>query len=247
MLTRVQLATPEAAFMDAETYNQVFTMHGSMMLFLFAIPMLEGMAVYLTPKILGARDFAFPRLTAYSYWCYLFGATIVTASLALRCRARRRLVHVHAAELEHLHARRQRRRLAARRDLRRDLGVELRGRDRRLDPQDARAGHVARPDADLRLVHPGHRADDGGGLSAADPRLDPARVERAFGLPFFDPTRGGDALLWQHLFWLFGHPDVYIIFLPMAGRPVDADPGLRRPAARRLPGDRRRDHRASPS
>ena len=42
-------------------------------------------------------------------------------------------------------------------------------------------------------------------------------VERAFGLPFFDPTRGGDALLWQHLFWLFGHPDVYIIFLPMAG------------------------------
>ena len=42
-------------------------------------------------------------------------------------------------------------------------------------------------------------------------------LERAFGLPFFDPTRGGDALLWQHLFWLFGHPDVYIIFLPMAG------------------------------
>ena len=67
--------------MDAETYNQVFTMHGAMMLFLFAIPMLEGMAVYLTPKILGARDFAFPRLTAYSYWCYLFGATIVTGAL----------------------------------------------------------------------------------------------------------------------------------------------------------------------
>jgi cytochrome c oxidase subunit I+III len=64
MLTRVQLATPDAGFMDPETYNQVFTMHGSMMLFLFAIPMVEGMAVYLTPKILGARDFAFPRLTA---------------------------------------------------------------------------------------------------------------------------------------------------------------------------------------
>ena len=81
MLTRVQLATPDSAFMDAGTYNQVFTMHGSMMLFLFAIPMLEGMAVYLTPKILGARDFAFPRLTAYSYWCYVFGATILTGSL----------------------------------------------------------------------------------------------------------------------------------------------------------------------
>ena len=68
MLTRVQLATPASAFMDPETYNQVFTLHGSVMLFLFVIPMLEGIAVYLTPKILGARDFAFPRLTAFSYW-----------------------------------------------------------------------------------------------------------------------------------------------------------------------------------
>ena len=81
MLTRVQLATPRATFMDTETYNQVFTMHGSMMLFLFAIPMLEGIAVYLTPKMLGTRDFAFPRLTAYGYWCYLFGGTILATSL----------------------------------------------------------------------------------------------------------------------------------------------------------------------
>src|SRR5580693_6854531 len=81
MLARVQLATPQATFMDAETYNQVFTMHGSMLLFLFAIPMIEGIAVYLTPKILGARDFAFPRLTAYGYWCYLFGGMILTGAL----------------------------------------------------------------------------------------------------------------------------------------------------------------------
>jgi cytochrome c oxidase subunit I+III len=84
MLTRVQLATPNAAFMDPETYNQVFTMHGSMMLFLFAIPMVESIAVYLTPKILGTRDFAFPRLTAYGYWCYLFGGTILTVALIAR-------------------------------------------------------------------------------------------------------------------------------------------------------------------
>ena len=81
MLTRVQLATPNSGFMVPETYNQVFTMHGSMMLFLFAIPMVESFAVYLTPKILGTRDFAFPRLTAYGYWCYLFGGTILTVSL----------------------------------------------------------------------------------------------------------------------------------------------------------------------
>src|SRR6516164_6082230 len=83
MLTRVQLATPQATFMDVGTYNQVFTMHGSMLLFLFAIPMVEGIAVYLTPQMLGTRDFAFPRLTAYGYWCYLFGGTIVTGSLVL--------------------------------------------------------------------------------------------------------------------------------------------------------------------
>src|SRR6202022_3777965 len=81
MLTRVQLATPKGDFRDPETSNQVFTMHGSMMLFLFAIPMVESFAVYLTPKILGTRDFAFPRLTAYGYWCYLFGGTILTVSL----------------------------------------------------------------------------------------------------------------------------------------------------------------------
>ena len=81
MLTRVQLATPDAKFMEPETYNQVFTMHGSMMLFLFAIPMMEGVAIYLTPKILGTRDFAFPRLTAYGYWCYLFGSLILIGSL----------------------------------------------------------------------------------------------------------------------------------------------------------------------
>src|SRR6516162_11647656 len=58
MLTRVQLATPDAAFMDSETYNQIFTMHGSILLFIFAIPMLEGIAVYLTPKIFFFNDSA---------------------------------------------------------------------------------------------------------------------------------------------------------------------------------------------
>ena len=139
MLTRVQLATPHSAFLDAETYNQVFTVHGSMMLFLFAIPMVESFAVYLTPKILGTRDFAFPRLTAYGYWCYLFGATIVTVSLFAGRGARRRLVHVHAAQLQRLHPGHQCRHLAARHDLRRDLGAVAGHRDHRLGPEDARA------------------------------------------------------------------------------------------------------------
>ena len=63
MLIRAQLATPDSAFVGPEIYNQIFTMHGTVMMFLFAIPMFEGLAIYLLPKMLGARDLAFPRLT----------------------------------------------------------------------------------------------------------------------------------------------------------------------------------------
>ena len=81
MLIRAQLATRDGAFLDVELYNQIFTMHGSIMMFLFAIPMLEGLALWLLPKILGARDMAFPRLSALGYWCYLFGGTVIVLSL----------------------------------------------------------------------------------------------------------------------------------------------------------------------
>ena len=217
MLTRVQLATPKAAFMDAETYNQVFTMHGSMMLFMFAIPMMEGIAIYLTPKILGARDFAFPRLTAFGYWCYLFGASILVGSLLFGVapnsgwfmytplssnvytpgiNADIWLLGVTFVEISAL-----------------TLAVEItvsilkmRAPGMSLDRMPI-FGWYMLVTALMMLV-------------AFPPLVLGAillEVERAFGLPFFDPTRGGDALLWQHLFWLFGHPDVYIIFLPMAG------------------------------
>ncbi len=202
--------------MGAETYNQVFTMHGSMMMFLFAIPMVESFAVYLTPKILGTRDFAFPRLTAYGYWCYLFGATILTVSLIAQVAPNGGwfmytplssnvfnpgmnsdiwLLGVTFVEISAL-----------------SLAVEIvvsvlkmRAPGMSLDRMPIFAWYIL-VTALMMLV-------------AFPPLILGAillEVERAFGLPFFDPTRGGDPLLWQHLFWLFGHPDVYIIFLPMA-------------------------------
>jgi cytochrome c oxidase subunit I+III len=217
MLTRVQLATPDAKFMDPETYNQVFTLHGSTMLFLFAIPMVEGIAVYLTPKILGTRDFAFPRLTAYGYWCYLFGGTIVTGSLILGLapnggwfmytplssnvytpgvNADVWLLGVTFVEISAL-----------------TLAVEIvvsvlkmRAPGMSLDQMPIFGWYMLVTALMMVVAFPP--------LILASTLLE---TERAFGLPFFDPTRGGDALLWQHLFWLFGHPDVYIIFLPMAG------------------------------
>jgi cytochrome c oxidase subunit I+III len=217
MLTRVQLATPKSVFMDAETYNQVFTLHGSVMLFLFVIPMLEGMAIYLTPKILGARDFAFPRLTAFSYWCYLFGATIVTGSILFGVapnggwfmytplssntftpgvNADIWLLGVTFVEISAL-----------------SFAVEItvsilkmRAPGMSLDRMPIFGWYILVTSLMMIVAFPP--------LILGSILLE---IERAFGLPFFDPTRGGDALLWQHLFWLFGHPDVYIIFLPMAG------------------------------
>lgn len=217
MLTRVQLATPLATFMEPGTYNQVFTMHGSIMLFLFAVPMLEGIAVYLTPKILGTRDFAFPRLTAYGYWCYLFGGSILTLSLLAGVapdsgwfmytplssnvytpgiNADIWLLGVTFVEISAL-----------------TLAVEIvvsiltiRAPGMSLDRMPIFGWYILATAMMMIVAFPP--------LILGSILLE---VERAFGLPFFDPTRGGDALLWQHLFWLFGHPDVYIIFLPMAG------------------------------
>lgn len=217
MLTRVQLATPDAKFMDPETYNQVFTVHGSMMLFLFAIPMIEGIAVYLTPKILGSRDFAFPRLTAYGYWCYLFGGSIVATSLVFGVapnsgwfmytplssnvytsgiNADVWLIGITFVEISAL-----------------TLAVEIvvsilkmRAPGMSLDRMPIFGWYMLVTALMMVVAFPP--------LILGAILLE---IERAFGLPFFDPTRGGDPLLWQHLFWLFGHPDVYIIFLPMAG------------------------------
>src|SRR5690606_2653994 len=83
MMIRTQLAAPDNAFMEGGVYSQVFTMHGTIMMFLFAIPMLEGFSFYLLPKMLGARDMAYPRLGAFAWYCYLFGATMVVLSLVL--------------------------------------------------------------------------------------------------------------------------------------------------------------------
>ncbi|MBB3181753.1 cytochrome c oxidase subunit I [Variovorax sp. Sphag1AA] len=216
MLTRVQLATPHSGFLDPATYNQVFTMHGSMMLFFFAIPMVESFAVYLTPKILGTRDFAFPRLTAYGYWCYLFGASIVTASLILGVapdsgwfmytplssnvftpgmNADIWLLGITFVEISAL-------------SLAMEIVVsvlKMRAPGMSLDRMPIFGWYILVTALMMIVAFPP--------LILGSILLE---IERAFGLPFFDPTRGGDSLLWQHLFWLFGHPDVYIIFLPMA-------------------------------
>ena len=86
---RIQLAAPLQEFLPQETYNQFFTMHGTVMMFLFAVPMVEALGVLLLPQMLAARDLPFPRLSAYAFWAYFVGGLSFFASLALVAAAPR--------------------------------------------------------------------------------------------------------------------------------------------------------------
>ncbi|MBI1620990.1 cytochrome c oxidase subunit I [Aquamicrobium zhengzhouense] len=217
MLIRVQIATSSTAFVSPELYGQFFTMHGTVMMFLFAIPMFEGFAMYLLPKILGARDLAFPRLSAYGFWCYLFGGSILIVALLLGAAPDSGwfmytplssstyspginndiwLLGITFVEISALSA-----------------AIEiivsilrLRAPGMSLERMPIMAWYLLITAMMMLFGFPP--------LILGSILLE---LERAFDLPFFDPTRGGDSLLWQHLFWLFGHPEVYIIFLPAAG------------------------------
>ncbi len=217
MLIRAQLATPDSAFVGPAIYNQLFTMHGSIMMFLFAIPMFEGLALYMLPKLLGSRDMAYPRLSAYGWWCYLFGGTILIAALAFGVapdggwymytplsskaytpgiNADVWLLGITFVEISAV---------AAAIEITVSI-LKLRAPGMRLDRMPLFAWYLLITALMMIAAFPP--------LILGSILLE---VERAFDWPFFDAARGGSPLLWQHLFWLFGHPEVYIIFLPAAG------------------------------
>ena len=217
MLIRAQLARPENPFLGADAYNQIFTMHGTVMMFLFAIPLIEGVALYLLPKILGARDLAYPRLSAFGYWCYLFGATIILVSMLMGAAPDSGwfmytplssstytpginsdvwLLGVTFVEVSAV--------CAAVEIIVTVLKVRTAGMA--LSRMPLMAWYLLVTAAMMLIAFPP--------LILGSVLLE---IERAFDWPFFDPERGGAPLMWQHLFWLFGHPEVYIIFLPAAG------------------------------
>ncbi len=217
LLMRIQLAYPGLAFLDAATYNQFFTMHGTVMMFLFAVPIVEAFAVMILPAMLGTRDMPFPWLSAFGYWCYAIGGALVFSSLFFGVAPDggwfmyppltgktyspgiNTDIWVLGLGFVEIAA------VAAAVEL--IVGIlKTRAPGMRLGDMPIFAWYMLVTAGMIMIGMPA--------VIAADILLE---LERAFNMPFYDPTKGGDPLLWQHLFWLFGHPEVYIIFLPAAG------------------------------
>ncbi|WP_065753135.1 cytochrome c oxidase subunit I [Bradyrhizobium paxllaeri] len=217
LLMRLQLAVPSNTFLSPETYNQIFTMHGTMMMFLFAVPVVEAMGILLLPQMLGARDLPFPRLGAFAFWAYFVGGIIFFGTLFYDLAPSGGwFMYPPLTGAQYSPG----------------LGADFWLLGIGFIEISAIAGAIELIVGVLRTRAPGMSLDRmpmfawtmlifAGMIVFAFPAVIVAtlllELERAFGWPFFIPQKGGDALLWQHLFWFFGHPEVYIIFLPAAG------------------------------
>ncbi|WP_024352390.1 cytochrome c oxidase subunit I [Aurantimonas coralicida] len=215
LMMRVQLSAPDNDFLTANVYNQVYTLHGTVMMFLFAVPIFEAVAIIILPQMLGARDLPFPRLSAFGFWCFVIGGVFVCGSIffgqaptggwfmypPLTTQERFTpgygpdiwLLGLSFIEIASIAA-----------------AVELIVGTLKCRPPGMRLN--------LMPLYGWYVLVVAGMILFAFPPLIAGDIlfelERLFDWPFFDPTRGGDPILWQHLFWIFGHPEVYIVFLP---------------------------------
>jgi cytochrome c oxidase subunit I+III len=217
LLMRLQLARPESGLIGADRYDQIFSMHGTTMMFLFAVPVMEAMAVYLIPLMMGTRNIAFPRLNAFSYWIYLFGGIFLWVAFALNIGPEAGwFSYVPLAGPEYSPGKRT------------DVWAQM----ITFTEVAALAGAVELIATILKQRAPGMSLNrmplyawailvTSFMIVFAMPAIMLASSflisDRLVGTQFYNPTEGGDALLWQHLFWFFGHPEVYIIFIPAVG------------------------------
>jgi cytochrome c oxidase subunit 1 len=217
VLMRIQLAQPEARLLGPDRYNQIFTMHGSNMMFLFAVPVMEAMAVYLVPLMVGTRNIAFPRLNAFSYWIYLAGGALLWIAFALDMGPDIGwFAYVPLAGPQYAAGKRA------------DIWAQM----ITFTELSALAVAVELVVTIFKQRAPGMTLDriplfvwsmlvTSFLIILAMPAIVVAStsliLDRLVGTHFFNPAEGGDVLLWQHLFWFFGHPEVYIIFLPAVG------------------------------
>ena len=206
LVLRAQLTQANLDILDPEAYNQMFSMHGTTMMFLFAVPALSGFGNYFVPLMIGSRDMAFPRLNSFGYWAFLGSGLFMYSSfnyVPLGGTDFTPGVNIDFYVLGLVF-----------------LGLSTTG------------GAINFIVTILKLRAPGMSINRmpifvwgelalGLAIVFAQPALTTGLVmlelDRKFGFHFFDSAAGGDPVLWQHLFWIFGHPWVYIIVLPAFG------------------------------
>jgi cytochrome c oxidase subunit I+III len=217
LVMRTQLAVPENDLVGPDLYNQLFTMHGTTMMFLFAVPMVLALGLYFVPLMIGTRNVAFPRLNALGYWIYLIGGVFMWVSFALG-------IGPDTGWFSY---------------------VPLAGPDfspgKRVDvwAQTVTFTEISALISAVEIIVTTFKQRAPGmtlnrmplfvwsmlvtafmvliAMSTVATASVLLALDRLVGTHFFNPTEGGDALLWQHLFWFFAHPEVYIIFLPATG------------------------------
>jgi len=214
---RLQLSQPENRILSPDLYNQIFTMHGTVMMFLFAVPIGEAVAVFLVPLMLGTRVIAFPRLNAFSYWVFLFGGIMLFTAFVLN-------IGPDVGWFSYV-----------------PLSGPQYSPGKRADfwAQTITFTEVAALAVAVEIIATVIKQRAPGMSLNRIPLFVWAQfvtafmvvfampavvtgstfliMDRLIGTHFFNPAEGGDAILWQHLFWFFGHPEVYIIFLPAQG------------------------------
>ncbi len=217
LIIRLQLARPSAHLVGPQLYDEIFTIHGSTMMFLFAVPVMEGFGVYLVPLMVGTRNAAFPRLNAFAYWTYLIGGLLLYGGFLIRMGpdagwfayvplsgpgfspGHRVDVWAQMITFTELAALGGAVSIIATIFKQRAPGMALSRLPLFVWAMLVQAFMVVFAMPAVMLSS---------SMLAAD---------RLVGTHYFNPAEGGDALLWQHLFWFFGHPEVYIIFVPATG------------------------------
>lgn len=217
LVMRTQLAVPENDLISQDLYNQIFTVHGTTMMFLFAVPAVEALGVMLLPQMLAARDLPFPRLSAFAVWAYVVGGLVFFSTVFYDLAPKGGWFMYAPLTLKEFSP-------GDNADFWL-LGIGF-------IEISAIAGAVEIVVGTLKTRPPGMSLAKmpifawamlifAAMIIFAFPAVILGtmllEIERSFGWPFFSADGGGDPLLWQHLFWFFGHPEVYIIFLPAAG------------------------------
>jgi cytochrome c oxidase subunit I+III len=216
-LMRIQLMFPEHRFLNPDLYNQIFTTHGSTMMFLFAVPVMEGMGIYLVPTMVGTRNVAFPRLNVFGYYCYLIGGLLLFTGFILNIGPDAGWFAYTPLSGPEFSAGKR---------------VDFWAQMITFTEIAALVGAVELIVTILKQRAPGMTLNRiplfvwsilvmSFMVVFAMPAIVLASsylaMDRLVGTHFFNQAEGGDHLMWQHLFWFFGHPEVYIIFVPALG------------------------------